>query len=504
MVQKELKEYIKKEILPRYKKNDWSHQKWHINNVIAQSMKLGKTLDVNLDMVYTIAAFHDIACPEKGAEKMLKKDLELKRFFTSEQIDIMAKAIAGHALQKEPKSIYGRILSTANHFTSVKEYMRSIECHLLEYFPDMTLEERFLNCYNELKKIEKCQVYIPNKDHDYFLKEREYYLNHPFELKKKFYEVDAFLRRVYHLKSIPYPPLKRYYSIDEFYKQKFQCKIMKVSLNAGFSCPNKRNGEGCIYCKNESGDFAGNKDDEIITQFLKVQKKMTKKWPNGKYIAYFQAGTNTFAPLSVLKEKYESVLHLPDVVGLSIATRSDSISKECLDYLETLNQRTFLTIELGLQSSKEETLKFIRRGHSLQNFEKMVKELNKRKINVVIHIINGLPYETKEDMLNTITYLNTLPIQGIKIHMLQILKDTPLAKFYKQKPFPLLTEKEYINIVCNQLERLNPNIIVHRLTGDPKKEELIAPNWLLKKFVILNHIDAELKKRDSYEGKLVR
>ncbi len=188
------------------------------------------------------------------------------------------------------------------------------------------------------------------------------------------------------------------------------------------------------------------------------------------------------------------------MVGLSIATRPDSITNDCLDYLEELSKRTFLTVELGLQSIHEETSKYINRCHSLECFEKMVFELRKRNINVVVHIMNGLPNESKEMMLDTVRYLNTLDINGIKIHMLHILKNTKLAKIYQEKPFSVLSKEEYVDIVCDQLELLRPEIVIHRITGDPKKEDLIAPDWLIKKFDVLNSIDKELAKRNTYQG----
>ena len=228
---------------------------------------------------------------------------------------------------------------------------------------------------------------------------------------------------------------------------------------------------------------------------------MEKKWPNSLYIGYFQANTNTYAPLKVLKEKYESVLKMPNVVGLSIATRSDAISNETMDYLEELNKRTFLTIELGLQTIHEKTLKLIKRGHTLENFENCVKELKKRNIFVVVHIINGLPYETKEDMLATVKYLNNLGIDEIKIHMLHIMKNTELADMYQKEPFHVLSKEEYIDIVCDQLELLDEKIVIGRITGDPNPKELIAPDWLIKKFCVLNDIDKEMVRRNSYQGK---
>ena len=295
---------------------------------------------------------------------------------------------------------------------------------------------------------------------------------------------------------------KRYHTLNYFYKQKFGQKVFKVSLNAGFLCPNYEKG-GCIFCSHQSGDFAGNPNDDLITQFKKIKDQMEHKWPNGLTIAYFQAGTNTFAPLPVLKEKYESVLSLPNVIGLDIATRSDAITNETMDYLEELSKKTFLIVELGLQSIHAKTLRFINRGHTLENFSNCVKELKKRGIYTVVHIINGLPGETKEDMLETVKYLNELAIDGLKIHMLHILKDTPLATYYEKHPFHLLTKEEYIDIVCDELRLLNPKIVIHRITGDPKKEDLIAPTWLIKKFCVLNDIDKEMKKRNNYQGDLV-
>ena len=300
---------------------------------------------------------------------------------------------------------------------------------------------------------------------------------------------------------------KRYHTLDYYYKNKYGKKIMKISLNGNFTCPNLDGTVGyggCIYCsKTGSGEFAGNITDSIEEQFEKIKNKMHEKWREGSYIAYFQARTNTYAPIEKLKKLYETAISQDNVVGINIATRPDSITNECLDYLEELNTRTDVTIELGLQTIKEETSKLINRCHTLECFEKMVKSLRKRKIPVVVHIINGLPYETKEDMLNTIKYLNTLDIQGVKIHMLSIIKDTPLEKLYKKEKFHILTKEEYIDIVTTQLEYLRPEIVIHRITGDPDKDELIEPKWLIKKFCVLNDIDKEMVKKDTYQGKLL-
>ena len=295
---------------------------------------------------------------------------------------------------------------------------------------------------------------------------------------------------------------KRYHTVDYYYKEKFGYKICKINLDAGFTCPNIDGTVGkfgCIYCLRGSSDY--DKVNDLLTQFNEKKEIMLKKWPNSKFIGYFQANTNTYASVDVLKEKYELILKQDNVIGLSIATRCDAITDECLEYLDELNKRTFLTIELGLQTIHDKTSILINRCHSLKCFSNMVKKLRERNINVVVHVINGLPYETKEMMIDTIKYLNTLDIQGIKIHMLSVVKDTKLAKMYKENPFHILSMDEYIDIVCDQLEYLNPCIVIHRITGDPRKEDLIAPEWLVKKRIILNNIDKEMVKRNSYQGK---
>ena len=297
---------------------------------------------------------------------------------------------------------------------------------------------------------------------------------------------------------------KRYYTLDYFYKSKFNSKVFKVSLNAGFTCPNKDGKvgtKGCIYCsKSGSGEYAGNVKKDVVTQFNEVKEVMLKKWPKAKYIGYFQANTNTYAPVEVLKEKYEPILKLDNVVGLNIATRPDSITEEWLDYLTDLSKRTYLTVELGLQTIHEKTSILINRCHTLECFTNMVKKLRERNINVVVHIINGLPYETKDMMIETVKYLSDLDIQGIKIHALSILKNTELASLYEKEKFKVLSRDEYIDIVVEQLEYLREDIVVNRITGDPAVEDLIEPSWLIKKTTILNDIDKLMKQKDTYQG----
>lgn len=296
---------------------------------------------------------------------------------------------------------------------------------------------------------------------------------------------------------------KRYHSLDYYYKNKYNCKVFKVTLDLGLSCPNidgTKGYGGCIYCKNGSRNNINDSQKSLKEQFDEVKEVLHKKWKNAKYIAYFQNNSNTYGDLDYLKKSFEEVLTYQDVVGINIATRPDAITDECLDYLGELNKKTDLVIELGLQTIHENTSKLINRGHTLEEFETMYKKLKKAGIKVVVHIINGLPFETKEMMTETAKYLNKLKIDGIKIHMLHILKGTKIAQMYKEKPFHVLTKEEYIDIVCNQLEVLNENIVINRLTGDPIKEDLIEPVWITKKFSILNDIDKELKKRNTFQG----
>ena len=294
---------------------------------------------------------------------------------------------------------------------------------------------------------------------------------------------------------------KRYHTYNYYLKQKYHTKVAKVSLNAGLTCPN-RDGTvskgGCIYC---SGDFANDGIEPLQQQFKTVSKIMSLKWPNCKYIAYFQAGSNTYAPVSQLKEYFEPFIHYPDVVGISIATRPDCLQDDVLDYLEDLNKRTDLTIELGLQTIHEKTAKLINRGHDLKCFVDAVKKLRQRNINIACHIINGLPYETIEDMIATAKFVSKLDIQFIKIHMLYILYDTAMYRYYENNHFPLLSRENYIKVVCHQLEYFNEHVVVERLTGDGDAKKLYYPEWSIKKVTILNDIDKYMKENNIWQSK---
>ncbi len=290
---------------------------------------------------------------------------------------------------------------------------------------------------------------------------------------------------------------KHYNTLNNFYRKKFDSKVFKVSLNAGFSCPNKETG-GCTFCT--LTPYIGDASKSLEAQFEEIKNMLLKKWSNAKYIAYLEAGSNTYASVKKLKEIYEPLLKIDNVIGLNIGTRCDCLSDDILDYLEDLSKRTYLTIELGLQSSHNKTLKRINRGHTKEDFTKAVKKLKQRNINVVVHIINGLPDETKDMMIETAKYVNSLNIDGIKIHMLYLENDSKLYKEYKTKPFHILSKEEYIEIVAKQLEYLDKNIVIHRITGDPDKGKLVTPTWLLKKFVVLNDIDKYLKANNIYQG----
>ena len=292
---------------------------------------------------------------------------------------------------------------------------------------------------------------------------------------------------------------KRYHTFNYFLKNKFGKKVFKVALDAGFTCPNKKTG-GCIYCSDGSKSNIVNNKKSIQEQFEEVKNIMLNKWPDSLYIPYFQANTNTYDSLDKLKELYEPILNNEDVVGLAIATRPDCITDEILNYLDELNKKTFLMIELGLQSSYDKTLEYINRGHTVKEFDDMVKKLKEKNIFVVVHIINGLPHETKDMMIETVKHLNKLNVDAIKIHMLHVDKNTKLADIYEKEKFHLLTKEEYIDIVTEQLTYLKPEIVIERITGDPILEDLIEPKWLLKKFVLLNDIDKEMIKKNYYQG----
>jgi uncharacterized protein len=301
---------------------------------------------------------------------------------------------------------------------------------------------------------------------------------------------------------------KRYYTWNKHLKEYFEEKIIKIPIDGGFDCPN-RDGKvasgGCTFCSQRgSGDFAGLRKDDLVTQFHTIKERMHQKWKSGKYIGYFQAFSNTYAPVEELREKFEVILEQEGVVGLSIATRPDCLPDDVVEYLAELNERTYLWVELGLQTVHEKTAKIINRAHDFQCYKDGVAKLRKHNIRVCTHIIDGLPQETPEMMLETAKEVAKLDVQGIKIHLLHLLKKTPMVKQFEQGLVEFLDFDTYIKLVCDQLEVLPPDMMIHRLTGDGPPELMIGPMWSLNKWEVLNTIDAELKRRDSFQGKFYK
>lgn len=300
---------------------------------------------------------------------------------------------------------------------------------------------------------------------------------------------------------------KRYYSLDYYLKKKYGSKVQKLSLDGGMTCPTRDGSKGfggCIFCsQNGSGDFTTKRCATVSKQIdSAITGLSSKKKSDGKYIAYFQSYTNTYAPVDYLRSLFtEAVLH-KDIVCLSIATRPDCIRPDIVNLLKELNQVKPVWIELGLQTIHEDTANFIRRGYTLDIYEKAVSMLSDAGIDIITHVILGLPYETPDDMTSTIRYLADSPIKGIKLQLLHVLKNTDLADYYGS--FHILTEDEYINIVINCLELLPDNIVIHRLTGDGPSDLLIAPLWSLKKRNVLNHINKALKEKNTWQGRLYK
>ena len=280
-------------------------------------------------------------------------------------------------------------------------------------------------------------------------------------------------------------------------------------INAGFTCPNIDGTVaygGCTFCSVKgSGDCAGNPKDDLTRQFQEVKGRMHEKWPDASYIGYFQAFSNTHAPLSVLKEKYDAVMNADEgIVGLSIATRADCLPDDVVDYLGELAERTHLWVELGLQTIHDKTGKLINRGHDYATFVAGVDKLRAKNIDVIVHIINGLPGETTDMMLETAKAVGALDIQGIKIHLLHVIQGTPMHRMLDKGMMQLMNRDEYVELVADQLEVIPEHIVIHRLTGDGIREELVGPWWSINKWEILNQIDDTLRNRNTHQGRLAR
>lgn len=299
--------------------------------------------------------------------------------------------------------------------------------------------------------------------------------------------------------------MERINTLNQHYRQQFGEKVYKLSLDGGFTCPN-RDGTigtgGCIFCSaGGSGDFASDRRLSIREQITSARQIFGTKKTGRKYIAYFQAFTNTYGPLSYLRRIYTEALESDEIVGLSIGTRPDCLPDDTLCLLKELNQRKPVYLELGFQTCHEETARFIRRGYENSVFEDALFRAKKAGLPVVCHIILGLPSESREMIFDTIRYLNRLPIDGIKMSMLHILKGTDLAEYYTHTGFPVFEQEEYITLVVDCLERLRRDIVVHRMTGDGPRELLIAPLWSLNKRAVLNGIQKQLRERNTWQGR---
>lgn len=300
---------------------------------------------------------------------------------------------------------------------------------------------------------------------------------------------------------------KRYHTWNDALHEEFGGKIFKVPIDAGFDCPN-RDGTvahgGCTFCSvSGSGDMIVAPHAPLAEQFCKEIHQMHKKWPSvQQYIVYFQNFTNTHAPAAVLRERFEQVVELPGVVGISIGTRPDCLPEDVVEYLAELNERFYLWVELGLQTTFEATSRLINRAHDYTTYLDGVAKLRKHNIRVCTHLINGLPGETLDMMRENLRrVILDSDIQGIKLHLLHLMKNTRMLRDYHEGQLQLMTREAYVTVICDQLEMIPPEIIIHRLTGDAPRNELIGPMWSLKKWEVLNAIDDELQRRDSFQGK---
>jgi radical SAM protein (TIGR01212 family) len=287
-------------------------------------------------------------------------------------------------------------------------------------------------------------------------------------------------------------------------KKKFGQKVIKLSVNGGFTCPNRDGilgNKGCVFCSESgSGEFAGNPEKSMEEQIEGQIKLLNKKWKTNKYIVYFGAFTNTYAPVETLKKKYYEALSYPGVVGIAIATRADCLSDEILELLSEINNKYFLWIEIGLQTIHKKSSDFIRRGYELELFEERFRRLEELKIKTVVHLIIGLPEENRKDILETINYISNIKPWGVKLHLLHIIKNTDLANYFFDKGFKVFEREEYVNLICDCIERLDEDIVIHRMTGDGRKNDLIEPLWSLDKLRVISEINNELRRRGSFQG----
>lgn len=296
-----------------------------------------------------------------------------------------------------------------------------------------------------------------------------------------------------------------YNSLNSYLKNKFHTKVYKLALSSGLSCPNrdgKISSSGCIFCSNGgSGEFASDCQLSITEQILAAKEKVSTKIKDGKYIAYFQSFTNTYGDIHYLRKIFTEAIFHPDIVVLSIGTRPDCLSNEVLNLLKELNQIKPVWVELGLQTTNEKTAEYINRGYQLDIFNQAVHALNEINVDIIVHLIIGLPGETRKDMINSVKYVSSLQIAGIKLQLLHVLKNTPLEKEYFLNKFQVLSMEEYVDIVAECLMHIPENIVIHRLTGDGPKSLLIAPAWSANKKKVLNYMNHRFHQLNVTQGK---
>lgn len=295
-----------------------------------------------------------------------------------------------------------------------------------------------------------------------------------------------------------------FYSANDYYKEIFGEKLIKLAVDGGFTCPNRDgtlSSKGCIFCSGRgSGDFAGSRCLTISEQYKQMKERMSAKWPKGKYMMYFQAYTNTYAPLERLGRLYREAIECNDVVALSIATRPDCINEGIVKLLYDISKKVYVCVELGLQTSKEKSVELINRCYENNVYKSAINMLNKYGIDTVTHIILGLPDESYGDMLNSVKYAIGCGTKGLKLQLLHIIKGTMLYDYYREKPFKYFTLEEYVDTVVNIIEEIPQNIIIHRITGDANKAELFEPWWSLDKRKVLNSVAKEFIRRGSWQG----
>lgn len=295
-----------------------------------------------------------------------------------------------------------------------------------------------------------------------------------------------------------------YYSLNEYLQRKFGCKVYKIALNGGFTCPNrdgKIDNRGCIFCSvGGSGEFAQDKRLPITEQIEEAKNRVSYKIKNGKFIAYFQAFTNTYAPVEKLKDIFTQAIYNDDIVAISVATRPDCLPDNVVDLLSELNEIKPVWVELGLQTIHKKSAEYIRRGYGLSVFDDAVQRLKSKNLEVIVHIILGLPNESREDMLKTVDYVGRCGADGVKLQLLHILENTDLAIDYRNELFKALTMEEYIDLICDCIEILPPKVVIHRLTGDGDKKILIAPLWSADKKKVLNCMKKRFDERVIVQG----